>query len=154
MFLYILRHAEAEESALSDTARKLTEKGWEQAERVARFLEKYDFIPSLVLSSPVRRAHDTASTVARHLKRELETAPWLACGMQPETALSEFQSYKEHQSLLLTGHEPDLSRLIAFLVGIGGGAVHMRKAMLAAIDLPSLRPASGRLEFLIPCKLT
>src|SRR5437660_747156 len=99
MLLYLLRHADAEPSAESDEARRLTEKGREQARKVARFLEAHELHLSLVLSSPVRRAHETAQLVVDQMRAELLLAPWLACGMRPETAIEELKAYRSQSSV-------------------------------------------------------
>ncbi len=103
MLLYLLRHADTEASAESDEARRLTEKGREQARKVARFLEAHELHLSLVLSSPVRRAHETAQLVVEQMRSELLPAPWLACGMRPETAIEELKAYRSQSSVMLVG---------------------------------------------------
>ena len=55
MFLYLLRHADAEASAESDSARKLTDKGIAQAKRVGDFLKKNGIVPEAILTSPFKR---------------------------------------------------------------------------------------------------
>ena len=154
MLLYLLRHAEAEQEASSDSARRLTKHGQEQARKVARFLEAHGLTLSLVLTSPFRRAHETAEVVASDLRAELLVQTWLASGMQPETALAELQAFRSQSSVLLVGHEPDLSQFAALLLGLGGASqIHVRKASLHAFDLPMLRAGAARLEFSIPCKM-
>jgi len=154
MLLYLLRHADAETHAQSDEVRELTSKGREQARKVARFLEAHELHLSLVLSSPVRRAHDTAQAVAEQMRSELLITPWLACGMRPESALEELKAYRSQTSVMLVGHEPDFSQLAAHLLGLPSNSqFHVRKASLSLIDLPALRGGTGSLEFSIPCKL-
>lgn len=154
MNLLLLRHAEAEAPVESDEARRLTTKGREQARKIARFLEAHDLHLSLILTSPFRRAHETACAVAEQMRAELVIAPWLASGMHPENALEELRAYRGQNSILLVGHEPDFSQLAGYLLGSpGSGALHVKKASLLLFDLPALRPGAGTLEFLIPCKL-
>src|SRR5688572_30548172 len=118
MELFLLRHADADTPASSDSARRLSEKGIEQANKVARFCEAHQLAPELILTSPVRRAHETAQIVAGHLRTELIVAQWLACGMRPETALAELQGHDRFSSVMIVGHEPDFSGLAAHLLGI------------------------------------
>src|SRR5258708_1522744 len=113
MLLYLLRHADADTPAPSDAARALSEKGQDQARKVARFCEAHDMQLSIVLSSPVRRAHETAQIVSATLRAELLIASWLACGMHPQEALEELRAYRSQNSVLLVGHEPDFSQLAA-----------------------------------------
>ncbi len=154
MLLYILRHADAETEAARDDDRRLSEKGQEQAKQVARFCKKHALQPSLILSSPLPRAHETADPVAAALKVELVIAPWLSSGMMPSTAVEELKAYRAHPCIMITGHEPDLSALIAHFTGLPSPALlHIRKASLTALHLEVVRAGAGRLEFSIPCKL-
>jgi phosphohistidine phosphatase len=152
--LFLLRHADADTPAATDAARALSPKGHEQAAKVAQFCAARALRPELILSSPLVRAHQTAEAVARHLGVELLVAPFLASGMQPEAGVRELQGYERFASVMIVGHEPDFSSLIAHLLGISGGAhIHVRKASLTLLEVVAFRAASARLEFSIPCKL-
>jgi len=154
MLLYLLRHANADTKAATDDARALSEKGRAQAEQVGRFCEAHDMHLSVVLSSPVRRAHETAVVVAEKMRAELLVVPWLACGMHPEAAMEELRAYRSHGSVMLVGHEPDFSQLAAHLLGLATAtALHVRKASLTLIDLGYLRAGAGCLQFSLPCRL-
>lgn len=153
MQLYLLRHADAETVAETDDQRFLSEKGMMQAARIARFCGAHEIKPSVFLSSPLRRAHQTAVEVAGHLKAEVITARWLACGARPEDTVERLDEYKTFPSVMLVGHEPDLSSLVCYLINAQHGAIHIRKGSLTLIDLPQLKAGAGRLEFSIPAKL-
>lgn len=154
MLLYLLRHADADTVAASDHSRALSEKGRDQAQKVARFCEAHGMQLSLVLSSPLLRAHETAQIVSKTLRAEMLTAPWLACGMHPQGALEELRAYRSQSSVLLVGHEPDFSQLIAHLLGMPtNNAIHVRKASLTLLDLEVFRAGAATLQFSLPCKL-
>lgn len=155
MLLYLLRHAEAVDEAKSDAVRELTEKGIEQAYRVGKFCRKNKFIPSIILTSPLKRAEQTARIVAKEIvNAEFIVDPVLSAGMQPETALDELKAYARFQSLMLVGHEPDFSLLAAHLLGIPlRESLRLRKASLTGIKLNAMRPGAAVLEFTIPPKL-
>ena len=154
MLLYLLRHADADTPAPSDDARALSEKGQGQAQKVARFCEAHDMQLSLVLSSPIRRAHETAQIVSSTLRSELVIARWLACGMHPEEALEELRGYRGQSSVMLVGHEPDFSQLAAHLLGLPtNNAIHIRKASLTLLELDVFRAGAASLLFSLPCKL-
>jgi phosphohistidine phosphatase SixA len=73
--------------------------------------------------------------------------------MEPIAALGELASYNRFKTLMLVGHEPDLSSLIATLLGMGKSlSLSLPKASLTAIEVPRLTPASGILQFLLPVK--
>ena len=154
MHLYLLRHADADTPAATDHARALSEKGREQAYKVARYCEAHDMQLSLVLSSPLRRAHETAQIVSATLRAEMLIAPWLASGMHPDQAMEELRAYRSQSSVLIVGHEPDFSQLIAHLLGMAtNNAIHVHKASLTLLDLDIFRAGAATLQFSIPCKL-
>jgi len=154
MLIYLLRHADADTPAPSDDARPLSEKGLAQAEKVARFCEAHAMHLSLVLTSPLRRAHETAEIVSAKMRAEMLIAPWLASGMHPAAALTELGAYRSQGSVMLVGHEPDFSQFAAHLLGMPTNTgIHVRKASLTLIDIELLREGAGRLEFSLPCKL-
>ncbi len=155
MLLYLLRHAEAEPHRADDFSRHLTEKGVRQAEKVGEFLKDQGITPDLILTSPVIRARETALIVAKELDVIAPTeVPWLACGMNPDRGLSELAAYAKLDSLMIVGHEPDFSVLVAHLLDLGSStSVNISKASLTAIDLPRLVPGAGVLKFLLPVKL-
>lgn len=154
MLLYFLRHAEAENIAETDFDRRLTERGRGQAEKVAKFIQKQNLKPSVILASPVTRAKQTAHIVSDAIGADMVKLEWLACGMEPETCLRELAPYGHHPTVLLVGHEPDFSATIAYLLGMpNSDALHIRKASLTLINVPHLKAGGGQLEFSIPCKL-
>lgn len=151
MDLYILRHADAVDRAETDAQRELTQKGHIQSERVANFLRAPDRRPDLVLTSPFVRARQTAAAIAKACKIELVEVPWAACGMVPTTAQREIQGYAAFKTVLLCGHQPDISRLIGAYTSINEGLIDVRKASLTHLTL--LSSTSAVLNAFIPCKL-
>jgi phosphohistidine phosphatase len=155
MNLLILRHADADTPASHDDDRALSEKGIAQSRRVGRFCRANAIVPEVILTSPLRRAHETAELFAAEASApRLEDAPFLACGMRPEKALAELAAWENAASVMLVGHEPDLGVLIAHLLRIPApGRIHVRKASLTMLALEKLTPAVARLEFSLPCRL-
>jgi phosphohistidine phosphatase len=154
MDLILLRHGKAEDNNPGgDSARELVDKGREQARRVGKLLKQADCLPEIVLTSPLIRARQTAEEFCR-----VSGVPgaviqgWLACGMAPETALSEIAGFREFKRLAIVGHEPDLSQLIHFLLGTAGGCVSMKKGAIACVRI-SPPSRHGKLLYLIPPKL-
>ena len=154
MDLIILRHGKAEDSNPGgDSARELVEKGRQQAQRQAKLLKNAGLWPEIVLTSPLVRARQTA-----HEFCESAGIPgaviqgWLACGMAPEIALSELAGFQEFKRVAIVGHEPDLSRLIEWILGASGGEVKVKKGTIACLRV---NPPSryGLLKYLIPPKL-
>jgi phosphohistidine phosphatase len=155
MLLTFLRHAEAEDELTSDFDRRLTAKGLEQAQKVAKFCVRYGLIPDVIVTSPVVRAEQTAEAVSKRLDgRELIVERWLACGMSPEDCFEGLAPYEKFDHVMLVGHEPDFSVAISACLGLPDPSrVLVRKASLTSIDLRCLRAGAGRLEFTLPCRL-
>ncbi len=156
MTLYLLRHAEAEVLAPSDSARRLTPKGEEQAERVGKFCRRHEIAPAIILTSPVTRARQTAEIAARQLGDiEMVEVPWAACGMDPFSALKELAVYDKFSSVLLVGHQPDLGALASVLMGIPHlQSMRVRKALLLGIEMAhGPKSGGGVLQFFLPVKL-
>lgn len=148
MDLFILRHAEAGE-APRDEDRELTERGHEQARAAAAGIARLKVGITAIASSPLPRAVQTAQPVAAAFGLTVETAEALASGHGPEEVIALLSDYDGDAGLLLVGHEPQLSGII---LQITGGRVHMRKAMLAHIELQSANPAYGALAWLLSWK--
>lgn len=155
MLLLLLRHAEAEPHRADDFSRRLTERGEKQASKVGSFLAGRKILPDLILTSPVLRAKQTASIAAGELGGCSPTeVPWLSCGMNPERALAELAGHAKLESMMIVGHEPDFSTLVAHLLDLGSSAsVNVSKASLTGIELARPVAGSGVLRFLLPVKL-
>jgi phosphohistidine phosphatase len=159
MKLILLRHAEAEPYRADDFSRRLTEKGIAQAGHVGTYLAAHKLVPDLMLTSPVIRARETARIVVQKLQEasediDLTEVPWLACGMTPERAMEELAAYAKCDCIIIVGHEPDFSSLVAALIGLRSNAsMDLSKASLTAIDLTRVAPGSGILRFFLPVKL-
>jgi phosphohistidine phosphatase len=153
MQLYILRHADADTKAATDSARTLSERGEQQAREIAQFCRKQGIQPDVIFASPLIRAQQTAKPVAKELSVEITTAPWLACGAKPEVILAELAGLKNVPAVMLVGHEPDFSSLIAHLLGAASGSIHVRKASLTCVEVLLPRKGGGRLEFSIPARM-
>ncbi len=135
--LWVLRHAEAEpHGTRSDSARRLTSRGEQQARAAGVALACLEASFESVLFSPKMRARQTAELAAEAWdggQRELlsEHAP-LASGFGAEDALQALSAIGADGRLLVVGHEPDLSRTIADLTG---GRVDLKKGGLAVVRL-------------------
>lgn len=154
MRLYLLRHADAVDQAPTDAARELTARGLAQARTVGAFCVQRALRPDLVLTSPYRRAVQTAELAAAALGQGSQTVPFLASGMTPETALDELRAYQRFTSLLLVGHQPDLGLLAAALLGLrNDAALPVGKASLTCLEGDRLTPGSARLRFFLPVEM-
>lgn len=111
MDLILWRHAEAEEDG-PDLERKLTAKGRKQAKRVAGWLLQR--LPSkvAVLSSPARRARQTADALELRPKLMEQLAP----GAGVSEVLEAVDWPRRKAAVLIVGHQPTLGCVASYLV--------------------------------------
>lgn len=154
MYLSLLRHAEAMDDAPTDSARELTPHGLEQARRVGTFCQRQGLAPDLILTSPYRRAAQTAELTASALGQVPQNASFLASGMSPATALHELSAYSRLGALLIVGHQPDFGDLITLLLGLpNSGNFPVGKASLTCLDVRQFAPGGASLHFALPVEL-
>ena len=118
MKLYLIRHAPAEEPSQTapavDDERALTEKGKARMVRTAAALKRLSVRPELILTSPLRRALETAALVAEGLGNiRVETLAELAPGTEASALSAAIRAHQALNELALVGHQPDLGRLAA-----------------------------------------
>lgn len=156
MDLYLLRHAIALErsSDRHDFDRPLTQEGEQKLRRISRALRVLDLTFDLILSSPFIRARETAEIVAAELALRKKLKFWdaLGAGGNPREVIAELRSLKPAPgSLLLVGHEPDLSTLGTLLIsGVAGSSLVLKKAGFCKLTVSSLRAGRcARLDWLL-----
>jgi phosphohistidine phosphatase len=134
--LLLLRHGDAEQGNGDDDARRLTPKGERQAVAAGEALAALRIEVDSCLSSSRVRAAQTARLACRALGIEFEETDELRGGPFDGPGLAAGRG-----TVLLVGHEPDLSDEVARLTG---GRVKMKKGGLAIVEgntlLALLRP--------------
>ena len=151
MKVYFLRHGEADwpDWDRPDDERPLTKKGKKEMKRVADFLADHDIIPAVILSSPLPRAYQTAEAVADRVDLEVSEEPSLAPGFDSKK-LAALLKQNAGQDVMLVGHEPSFSGVIAALTG---GSVKLAKGAIARVDVDDPEQMRGQLVWLITPKL-
>jgi phosphohistidine phosphatase len=149
MYLYFLRHGQADWPNWNkpDDERPLTKSGKKEMREVARFLRRLKVRPSLIVTSPLPRAVQTAEIAADCLKAKLRKDGSLAPGF----GVGELRTLLKHHradSLMIVGHEPDFSDVISELTG---ASLKLSKAGVALVDIDS-ESERGRLLWLFPPK--
>ncbi len=135
MDIYFLRHGLADWpdwDPAHDEERPLTSNGTVKMKAEAKRLEALGLKFDIILTSPLKRARQTAEIVARRLGSELVEEPALAPGFN-ETVVADIVSrYSAAKALLLVGHEPDFSETISKLVG--GARLKLKRGGLARLQ--------------------
>jgi phosphohistidine phosphatase len=139
MHLYLLRHGVAEEArpGITDAERALTSDGRKKLRHVLRAVAEARVKPSLLLSSHLKRAVQTAE-IAREVlgcDGEIVKTKALAPGAQAEQAWEEVRIHKNEPALMLVGHNPLFDDLAAHLLGAPNLKVDFKKGAIMRIDL-------------------
>jgi len=150
MDLYFLRHGEADwpDWKKSDDERPLTKRGKKEMREVARYLARLKVNPQLIVTSPLPRASQTAEIAAEQLNGKLRTDELLAPGFGLEQLRKVWKRHHA-RSLMVVGHEPDFTNVIAKLTG---ASLKLSKAGVALLDV-DVEAEEGKLLWLFPPKL-
>jgi phosphohistidine phosphatase len=157
--LWLLRHADAEpHGTRPDAERRLTERGERQARAAGAAIALMGVEFEALLCSPKERALRTAKLAARAWSEEqrerLQTHAPLAEDFDARAALAALaQSLPTRElahsgRLLLVGHEPDLSTVVAELTG---ARIDLKKGGLAVVRLEG--PGGELIALLRPSEL-
>jgi phosphohistidine phosphatase len=156
--IYLLRHGIAEDggAGLPDSERALTNEGKKRLRDVVERAASAGVSPDLILSSPYRRAMETARIAAelfRH-KKEILSTQALIPPSGPGDVWQEIRVHKDSASLLLVGHEPLFGMLAAYLLGTPELHIDFKKGAIVTIELPEIgvRPR-GILKWMLTPKL-
>lgn len=153
MEIYLLRHGIAEDRAEGgDAQRALTDEGRKKLRRVLERAEKAGVSPSLILSSPYKRAQQTAELAAEvlHYDRKIAQTDALLPEASPDALWQEIRARRQENALLAAGHEPMMSATVAWLLGCPAMQVDMKKGALARIDVDRFGPRpQGLLRWLL-----
>jgi phosphohistidine phosphatase len=137
--LYLLRHGIAVPhgtAGVREEDRPLTPEGENKVQQVAECLKRLAVKPERVLTSPLPRARRTAEITAEVLgvSTHLELANILEPG-NPPGQIRDWLCTRGEQTLMLVGHNPNLSDLFALLIGLpeGAPALELKKGGVAAL---------------------
>jgi phosphohistidine phosphatase len=146
MIVYFLRHASAgtrHGNSTQDEKRPLDKDGIEQCASIGRLLASIDAVPDIILSSPLKRAFQTATLVANEIgyEQDIELTP----AMRPDANYEAFSELlREHskaKSVMVVGHNPTISSFFSLLMtgGANNTAIAMKKGAVASVDYAAKR---------------
>jgi phosphohistidine phosphatase len=115
--LILLRHAKSswKSTMLGDVDRPLAERGERDAPRIGERLKSRGAHPTLLLTSPARRALRTAELIGRALglaREQTRTVPALYLATPGEIRAVVAAQDDTHDCLMLVGHNPGLTDLV------------------------------------------
>jgi len=150
--LNLLRHADAGDPLRwrgPDAERPLSAVGQRQIERLTKHLVGVGFRSDAILSSPKRRAVETAEPLAEALGIPVRIVDALAGSISISLLDDLLTAAGDPASATLVGHDPDFSDLLTTIVG--AASLPMKKGAFASLSIARpLAPGSGRLRWLLP----
>lgn len=155
MDIYILRHGKAgiaDHGSADDHMRHLTPRGVEEIKVIGEWIRERAIDFSVIASSPLARARETASIVSGILSGSENVQMWeeLTPGVPPGAVVQKIKRLTPGSCILLVGHEPQLSSLISLLVcNCPYCDITMKKGGIARIHLEE-GLVSGTLLWLLP----
>src|SRR5271163_2247997 len=142
MIIYFLRHANAGQhlsTPRKDEKRALDKEGIEQCGIVGRALAAMDVQVDAIISSPLKRAAQTASLVGNELsyegKLQLEDA------LRPGASFSDFRrlldKYSKQDAIMVVGHNPNLSEFLGRSISDTGceAGTELKKGAVAKVEM-------------------
>jgi phosphohistidine phosphatase len=144
MKIVLARHASAEDKADSkeDADRILTPEGRDQADVLGRVLAATIGTVDELWTSPLMRALQTAGIASKHLKIKPTIEPHL--GIPGDLEQLCWKLHREAPgTAILVGHQPDLGRLAARLLGFVS-EISLKKSGLCIVDTKDPAKPVGR----------
>ncbi|MBM3764432.1 MAG: phosphohistidine phosphatase SixA [Acidobacteria bacterium] len=139
MQLFLLRHGIAEDAqpGTADAERALTAEGSKRLREILKRAKTAGVAPSLIVTSPYVRARQTAELAAELLGYEERLVPSnaLVPMASPAETWAEVRALRGEPSLLLVGHEPHMSGMMAYLLSAPELAVDFKKGALVRVDV-------------------
>jgi phosphohistidine phosphatase len=153
MEIYLMQHGEAH-SEDQDPERSLTPEGEGQIHFSGKALKKLGVSVDLILSSPKKRARQTAEIVAAELgypKEEIEVTETLEPLAPSGDTIGHIGRFADRGRVFLAGHLPSLGKIASELVSGGEDvSVHFEMGGVCRIDVEALPTRAGDLRWVLP----
>ncbi len=142
MVIYFLRHASAGESLSNpkkDEQRPLDRGGIEQCGYIGRALAAMDVHVDMIITSPLKRAAQTASLVGNELGYEGKLQ--FGDALRPAATFADFRKlldkYTKYETIMVVGHNPSLSEFGGRSISEAGceASVELKKGAVAKVDM-------------------
>jgi phosphohistidine phosphatase len=146
MIIYFLRHANAGEKRADpakDEKRPLDKDGVLQCRYVGALLAALDVQVDQVVSSPLKRATQTASLVGNDIGFDAKLQ--LSDSLRPSATFEDFRELihacAKYEAIMVVGHNPNLTEFISQIVTNGGSrkSIELKKGGIARVDYSAKR---------------
>jgi phosphohistidine phosphatase len=142
MIIYFVRHASAGSqkklNPKKDEKRPLDSDGVHQCTQMGRVLASMDVTVDALISSPLKRATQTASLVANELGYEGKLL--IENALRPEAKYDQFRDmlrkYPRADAVMVVGHNPNFSEFLGQIIADNGSHafVDMKKGSVAKVE--------------------
>jgi phosphohistidine phosphatase len=141
MIIYFIRHASAGQKKANpkkDEKRPLDADGVLQCTQMGRILASMEVTADAVISSPLKRATQTAALVANEIGYEGKL--YLENALRPEAKFEHFREmlrkYPKADALIVVGHNPNFSEFLGQTIvdRAGRAFVDMKKGAVARVE--------------------
>jgi phosphohistidine phosphatase len=125
-----------------DSERPLSDEGRVRISRAAAGMRRCGVRVDRILTSPYLRARQTAGIVAQAIGAHdrVEILPEMASGARWEELRVALGAHAAAASVMLVGHQPDLSQISAAILG-GGAGLSFRTGTLACMEVDAIPPS-------------
>jgi phosphohistidine phosphatase len=120
---------------------------------VGRALAAIDTQVDAIISSPLKRATQTASLVGNELGHEGKLQ--IEAALRPQATFADFrkmlEKYARQESIMVVGHNPNLSQFLGMAISESGceASIELKKGAVARVDM---RRSSGTLQWCLTPK--
>lgn len=158
MIVYFVRHASAGQRkahAAQDEKRALDRQGVVQAHQMGRLLAAVNVEVDAVISSPLKRATQTASLIANEIGYEQKIERDVS--LRPDATFDSFRrllaNHERKEAIMVVGHNPTISEFLSAVLSRGGDIeiVELKKGSVAKVDMHSNK--AGALNWCVTPKL-
>jgi phosphohistidine phosphatase len=141
MIIYFLRHANAGEKRadpIKDEKRPLDKDGVLQCRYIGALLAALDVQVDQIVSSPLKRATQTASLVGNDIGFDAKLQ--ISDSLRPAATFEDFrelvQACAKYEAIMVVGHNPNLTEFVSQIVTNGGSrkSIELKKGGIARVD--------------------
>ena len=152
MEIYLMQHGESYPKD-KDSERSLTPQGEDQIHLSGKALKKMGVYFDLIISSPKKRAQQTANIIAAELgysQDEIKVTETLEPTVPAKDALSYLKTFSLKNRIFLAGHLPSLGEIASALMSDKSGiSFHFEMGGVVRIDVYVLQAGSGDLRWIL-----
>ncbi len=152
MKVYLVQHGLAK-SEKEDPRKGLTPQGRENTKKIGKLLHQLHVQPDLILTSPKKRAKETALIfqeelgISSHSLQEEET---LAGGKELKEVLSFLEGFSSLDSFMIVSHLPLLEKLAYSLCSAN---IAFQNSAPLFLEIESIDQSTGQIVWYIPTTL-